>query len=333
MLSYSLYNLCSLLTSSFSCGYNKIYPDYSSYINLDVYKNLIIKNTFFTQWRKKLNHIYSNFHFSYDYKILDQYDNKLKIKLSISESFSLTNFSSNVITSACINNYILIIDYCDKAINDILIIISEEENPLLYAEYTNKNLRLINSAELKDILLKDTLLWQYKTKNISSIYDTLLNELHFKSQTRAVDSNFNIKNACRYAEKYALIPNPEYKNYEDSGGDCTNFVSQILHAGGINYSQSWKPYTNSWLRVSELYNYIIYNKLGKKLPDEAAFQKGSMIQFFTPKKGYYFHSGFITHVLPYNEAFYCCHSYNKLNYPLSEIYPVIYPGIRCIALK
>ncbi len=40
--------------------------------------------------------------------------------------------------------------------------------------------------------------------------------------------------AVRYASQWALSRNPEYPNYSGhgGGGDCTNFISQCLFAGG-----------------------------------------------------------------------------------------------------
>jgi Putative amidase domain len=35
-----------------------------------------------------------------------------------------------------------------------------------------------------------------------------------------------------YATRYAINPNSAYKNFASSGGDCTNFVSQSMRAGG-----------------------------------------------------------------------------------------------------
>ena len=40
--------------------------------------------------------------------------------------------------------------------------------------------------------------------------------------------------AVRYAKKYCNSFNPKYKNYNPLGGDCANFVSQCLIAGGMN---------------------------------------------------------------------------------------------------
>lgn len=42
-----------------------------------------------------------------------------------------------------------------------------------------------------------------------------------------------------YAEKYWQNYNPAYRRYGSAGGDCTNFLSQALYAGG------WKKVTNS----------------------------------------------------------------------------------------
>ena len=38
-----------------------------------------------------------------------------------------------------------------------------------------------------------------------------------------------------YAKKYAFNYNPNYADYNSLGGDCANFVSQCLIAGGINF--------------------------------------------------------------------------------------------------
>lgn len=48
-------------------------------------------------------------------------------------------------------------------------------------------------------------------------------------------SKFNRDEAVRYALTYAKNPNPYYRYFsssEYSGGDCSNFVSQCLRAGG-----------------------------------------------------------------------------------------------------
>jgi len=39
--------------------------------------------------------------------------------------------------------------------------------------------------------------------------------------------------AAAYADQYWSAYNPQWPSYANSGGDCTNFVSQSLYAGGI----------------------------------------------------------------------------------------------------
>lgn len=56
--------------------------------------------------------------------------------------------------------------------------------------------------------------------------------------------NYNRLAAKKYAEEYALTPNPAYPYYSDN--DCTNFISQSLRAGGLKYlGTKWNDY-NSW---------------------------------------------------------------------------------------
>ena len=42
---------------------------------------------------------------------------------------------------------------------------------------------------------------------------------------------YDRKAALRYAHKWAFGRNPAYYDYEELGGDCTNFASQCLYAG------------------------------------------------------------------------------------------------------
>ena len=46
-------------------------------------------------------------------------------------------------------------------------------------------------------------------------------------------SGYNGAAAASYADTYWQNYNPAWPSFTNSGGDCTNFVSQALHAGGI----------------------------------------------------------------------------------------------------
>ena len=57
---------------------------------------------------------------------------------------------------------------------------------------------------------------------------------------------YNINAAISYANEWAYDRNPEYNDYSGMGGDCANFVSQCLHAGGIPMDPDWNTSTLSW---------------------------------------------------------------------------------------
>lgn len=54
--------------------------------------------------------------------------------------------------------------------------------------------------------------------------------------------------AYAYAQQYAVNPNPAYRDYSGggAGGDCTNFVSQVMRAGGWVDKPGWYQDWNAW---------------------------------------------------------------------------------------
>jgi hypothetical protein len=78
---------------------------------------------------------------------------------------------------------------------------------------------------------------------------------------------FDREKAIEYARRWALDRNSNFYNFDDIGGDCTNYISQILLAGGCRMDKSSSLYgwyynnTNdkspSWTGVEQLFNYLI----------------------------------------------------------------------------
>ena len=71
--------------------------------------------------------------------------------------------------------------------------------------------------------------------------------------------------AVRYARRWAYGRNPAFYDYENIGGDCTNFASQCLYAGGgvMNYDDPFGWYyidsnqkSASWTGVVYLYDFL-----------------------------------------------------------------------------
>lgn len=68
-------------------------------------------------------------------------------------------------------------------------------------------------------------------------------------------NRYNRDEAVKYAITYALTPNPDYKYlsyHGDGGGDCTNFISQCLNAGGAPMDfKSQKPWWYNHMETSK----------------------------------------------------------------------------------
>lgn len=323
MLSNYLYNLSTILCSDFFT----LESLKTNFLSPNTINEIYYKKLFNYKWREKLLAPIKNTSFSYNYKILKEDQDLLKLQFILKKSFSQKYFSKDV-SSVTIENYIIIIEKSHLNYNFVMLVNSEDD-VLLYDRLLKNDL----SSIIETLNTNSLHLWENKISNLDSLYNSFILLSSKSKKARSSENEFNINNAIKYAEKYALIPNPNYKSFNGIGGDCTNFVSQIIHEGGLSKTQTWKPYSNSWVRVEELYSYLINNKLGINVSDISPFKKGNIIQFYTPQLGKFFHTGFITYELSNGDCLYCCHSYNKLNYPLSEIYPIIYPTLRAIKIN
>lgn len=316
MLSKILYDLCHLL----STPYNNL----DSSNNIDLINNSLLEKIYLDKLlkfkrRKNLNSLFENINFNYKYEILQQNSIFIKLKLLLKICFRIKNTPDNILSSY-VSDYIIILEHLRNKFK-IQFLIENEEDPILYNYFFTTDLSRLRNLDF----YSPVDLYNLNLPSLDPAYTTS-NTFDFSEER--VNSYFNVSDACTYAETFALTPNPNYKYFDGIGGDCANFISQIIHAGGINKTDTWRPYTHAWIRVEDLYSYLINKKLGFTLPNDNLLNKGCLIQFYTPTIGRYFHSGFITYKLPNNDCLYCCHSYNKLNYPLSEIYPNKYPKLR-----
>ena len=61
----------------------------------------------------------------------------------------------------------------------------------------------------------------------------------------------------------------EHCGYAGAGGDCANFVSQCLEAGGLERDDTWYPDSYAWIRVVNLRNYLV-DTLGYRIINNAS---------------------------------------------------------------
>lgn len=107
------------------------------------------------------------------------------------------------------------------------------------------------------------------------------------------------ENAVAYARKYAFSQNPLFPNFAGIGGNCTNFVSQAIYAGGcvMNYTPTFGWYyislderSPSWSGVEYFYNFIIENAgVGPfgRVATSDELEIGDVIQLAKNDEGYY----------------------------------------------
>jgi cell wall-associated NlpC family hydrolase len=151
-------------------------------------------------------------------------------------------------------------------------------------------------------------------------------------------------NAVKYAMKYALTPNHAYRYFplvNNTSGDCANFISQCLYAGGapMNYNNRspwWYRHSGtsvnrdswsiSWSIASSLYWHLKINQAsnlpgckGLEVSNISLLQPGDLI-FFQDDKGAIFHSAIVTSIL-HNKPLISHHSFEALNIPYQSSWP------------
>jgi putative amidase-like protein len=106
-----------------------------------------------------------------------------------------------------------------------------------------------------------------------------------------VCGHFDRDHAVKYAKKWRASRNPDYPQYDS---DCTNFVSQVLHAGHMKFSAEWRrregawwshkvgtgygfETTNSWSRSETLHHHLNSFELVRRIRDQDNWRKGDIL--------------------------------------------------------
>ena len=137
---------------------------------------------------------------------------------------------------------------------------------------------------------------------------------------------YDRQKAVEYARKWALSTNPQFYHFGGIGGDCTNYISQCILAGGgvMNYDKinGWfyidiNNRAPSWTSVSYLQKFLLNNpKKGPfaSIKDINSLLEGDIIQL-RQNPTHFNHSVIISRKRG-SEIFVCAHSNDALDKPL-----------------
>lgn len=139
---------------------------------------------------------------------------------------------------------------------------------------------------------------------------------------------YNRQAAVEYARRWALGKNPKYYHFGGIGGDCTNFISQCLLAGGavMNYNRyggwfyiSSSNRSPSWTSVAFLQEFLLdENSIGPKarVCTLKELERGDLIQL--RQNPTHFNHSLIVTKIERGQIYVCAHSNDALDKPLSS---------------
>jgi Putative amidase domain len=138
------------------------------------------------------------------------------------------------------------------------------------------------------------------------------------SVTAADDPSYSEASAFDYAEKWNGGCNPYYTCY---GNDCQNYVSAILHAGGMPFFNNgfftWEAQTPDFYNVVDFQNYAAYIGYYEFLSSWGALRPGDILQVNWSGGDYPEHAAYVDDIeggLPMVAA----HTNQVWNYPITN---------------
>ncbi|MEU6866670.1 amidase domain-containing protein [Streptomyces sp. NPDC046876] len=148
---------------------------------------------------------------------------------------------------------------------------------------------------------------------------------------------------AKYAEKYWSSYNPAYRKFSGAGGDCTNFISQALNAGGwkpvpgssSDYRNWWYDSTrqsDSWVGANEWAWFTLSNQRAANLANVYQADVGDIVQVDFNKDGSKDHSMMVTYRSGAGMPYLTYHSTNTYRKSLASII-ASYPNARYFAYR
>ncbi|MEU5428934.1 amidase domain-containing protein [Streptomyces olivoreticuli] len=143
-------------------------------------------------------------------------------------------------------------------------------------------------------------------------------------------TGYNYAAMAAYAEKYWRNYNPDYRQFNDAGGDCTNFISQSLKAGGWktvpgaysdyhNWSYGPSGQTDSWVGANEWAWFTLSSKRATNLASVYQLDVGDILQMDFEGDGSKDHSMIVTYRSRIGVPYLTYHSTNTYRKSVASI--------------
>ncbi len=142
--------------------------------------------------------------------------------------------------------------------------------------------------------------------------------------------NYDRQAAIEYARIWSMKRNPRYYDFENIGGDCTNFISQCIYEGChvMNPTQyvGWYYYnannrSASWTGVNFFHKFMVNNKsvgpFMREVHSPTQLLPGDVIQFGNPGKSWHHTLLVLQSGERYEDILIATHSIDSYNRALS----------------
>ncbi len=147
----------------------------------------------------------------------------------------------------------------EKHLHDNVFIQSIDRKERMY-KFLISNFNIPEQFARDDSMVKDMLEQLIREKNamLEGLEDEISIYLSEASEDEAEVNGYNLRNANinnsffdrnkakLYIDTYWKNYNPAYPSFASGGGDCANFVSQILYAGGMPWVDNKNPANYTW---------------------------------------------------------------------------------------
>jgi len=263
------------------------------------------------------------------YNDIEYIDNKVIAKLNVTDVLQYNNLTDPTFIST---NYVITLEIIKDNKYVINNIISDDSIDLYIKDKVDIDVAIEN--DLREI---------QKEKKINNIYSKDLSNCRVSEDISisSINASLNRTNMFNYAQANWNKRPSNWGNFNGMVGDCTNFISQIIYAGGApmdntgTYQWYYYGYSNratSWTSVNSLYEYLIGNTgIGPQGYHASTndmlynMSRGDIIQIDFDFDGSYNHSTSIVNyqIGALNNTTIAAHTSDAFNRPISD-----YPGTK-----